>query len=177
MDVLDKQKMPLNDNHSQAIPVLHSMLATCTNIQSLIMDQEAKEGGIQMFDHWFKILEALKNKVILNPYIQIDKATQQTAFSLYMNQILSYPFAEKMAPQDKDRTSKLFTELVFGMSYERICVEYGKLKKCKEGDLEWMNVLTVQWADELEGFSNLCCLIVNSITDIFIQFASVLSVN
>ena len=38
-----------------------------------------------MFDHWLKVLEALKSKVILNTYIQVDKAAQQTAFNLLKN--------------------------------------------------------------------------------------------
>lgn len=36
-------------------------------------------------------------------------------------------------------------------------------------------IFTNDWADELEGFTHLCCLSVSSITDIFIQYASTLS--
>lgn len=108
MDVLLKQKMPLDDNHSQGTAILQSILLICTNIQNLILEQEKKESGIQMYDHWLKILEALKIKVILNPYNQIDKGAQQSGFNLFKNQILSYPFSQAVTPQDKNRTSKLF---------------------------------------------------------------------
>lgn len=73
------------------------------------------------FELWFKIISALQEKVIFNPYLQKNEVQTQRAFINLKNAILNQPF--QINQRSSQYIRKLFSDMLFWLTYENICQE------------------------------------------------------